>query len=74
MTTDITALTAISGPELLDQMADAEESAGQAINAAHYRERALQWARLERRVFELEAENSGLAQQLQRVRDAAQAA
>ena len=74
MTTDITALTAISGPELLDQMADAEESAGQHINAAHYRERALQWAQLERRVADLEAENSALAQRLSRIRDSAQAA
>lgn len=72
--TDITALTAISGPELLDQMADAEESNGHGINAAHYRERALQWAAAERRIADLEAENTALTQRLHRITEAAKAA
>jgi|GEM_PF-3159001 len=72
--TDLTALTAISGPELLDQLADAEENTGHHINAAHYRERALQWAATERRIADLEAENSALNQRLQRITEAANAA
>lgn len=74
MTTDHTALNTITGPELLDQMADVEESRGSPVNAAHNRERALQWAQLERRVADLEAENSELTHRLQRIRDTAQAA
>lgn len=62
--TDLTALTAVSGPELLDQLADAEETNGQHVNAAHLRERALQWAAAERRIADLEAENTALDQRL----------
>ena len=62
--TDLTALTTISGPELLDQLADAESTSGHHINAAHYRERAQQWAADQRRIAELEAENTALDQRL----------
>jgi len=62
--TELTALTAISGPELLDQLADAESTTGHHINAAHYRERAQQWAADQRRIAELEAENTALDQRL----------
>ncbi|PBJ83734.1 hypothetical protein CMZ84_04395 [Lysobacteraceae bacterium NML93-0399] len=62
--TDLTALTAVSGPELLDQLADAESTSGHHINAAHYRERAQQWAADQRRIAELEAENTALDQRL----------
>ncbi|MDC7806390.1 hypothetical protein PQS31_06075 [Luteimonas sp BLCC-B24] len=74
MTTDITALTAISGPELLDQLADAESTTGHHINAAHFRERAQQWAADQRRIAELEAENTALDQRLRRITAAAMAA
>lgn len=62
--TDLTALTTISGPELLDQLADAESTSGHHINAAHHRERAQQWAADQRRIAELEAENTALDQRL----------
>lgn len=67
-------LTRLSGPDFLDAVADAEAANDNAINADVYRTRAAEWARTERRLREAEEERDRLAQQLDAVRRAAQAA
>lgn len=67
-------LPTLSGPEFLDAVADAEAANDNAINADVYRARAAEWAQTERRLREAEADRDRLADQLDTVRRAAQAA
>jgi len=67
-------LTRMSGPEFLDAVADAEAANDNLINADTYRTRALEWARVERQLRELQEERDRLREQLAAVARAAQVA
>ena len=63
----------LTGPEFLDQVADAEAANCNDINAEVYRANAAQWAAERRRLRELEQANQGLTDRLEDIRRTAQA-
>lgn len=63
--------TAMSGPEFLDAVADAEAAQCNDINADAYRQRALEWAQDKLTIAQLEADLQAANDRLADVRRAA---
>lgn len=63
--------TAMSGPEFLDAVADAESANNNDINADIYRRRALEWAQDKRTIASLRDELQAANDRLDEVRRAA---
>lgn len=67
-------LNSMTGPEFLDALADQEAANGNDINAATFRERALQWKRDRILLDRLTADNDNLTTRLQHIAEHAHAA
>lgn len=70
MTGDLTMYhaTAMTGPEFLDAVADAERSNSNDINADIYRQRALEWAGDKRTIVNLREELQAATDRLAEIR------
>ncbi len=64
----------LSGPELLDNLADTESGNGFHINASEYRRRAQDWRELEQRTDAAEREVARLTTELHALRNLAKRA